>query len=60
MPKLERSASKQTLQGKQKMTAERLCSFKGFENYTNSEANTIIEQLERLAQIVCNHVQNTN
>ena len=60
MPKLDGSVQLKTLQVKQKMTAERLCDFKGFENYTIAEANQVITKLEQVAKVICYHVQNTN
>ncbi|WP_157517949.1 hypothetical protein [Flagellimonas lutaonensis] len=34
-----------------------LKTYKGFEGYSEEEAENIIEQLQKLADIVCNHVQ---
>ena len=60
MSKLKKSVKQKTVQAKEKMTAERLCNFKGFENYTTAEANEVITKLEHLAKVVCYHVQNIN
>lgn len=40
----------------QKMTAERLRTFKGFETYTDQKAKEVIQQLENFAAIIIRHV----
>jgi len=45
---------------KPRMTATRLKSFKGFENYSEEQATSTIKILEEFAQLLCTHIQNTN
>jgi hypothetical protein len=59
MSKLKVSTVKKVLDRNQKMTAERLRNFKGFEKFSNQEAKEVIKKLEHLAAIVCKHVQNS-
>jgi hypothetical protein len=40
-----------------KMSVERLKSFKGFENVSEDEADEIIKNLEQFAEILCKQVQ---
>ncbi len=42
---------------KNKMSVERLKSFKGFENVNEDEADKIIKNLEQFALILCKQVQ---
>ena len=42
---------------KNKMSVERLKSFKGFENVNEDEADKIIKNLEQFAEILCKQVQ---
>lgn len=42
---------------KNKMSVERLKSFKGFENVNEDEADEIIKKLEQFALILCKQVQ---
>ncbi|WP_318311582.1 MULTISPECIES: hypothetical protein [Flagellimonas] len=37
-----------------------LKTYKGFEDYTEEDAEKIVEQLRELADIVCRHVQKGN
>lgn len=59
MSKIKVSTLKKVLDRNQKMTAERLRKFKGFEKFSNQEAKEVIKKLEHLAKIVCKHVQNS-
>jgi len=47
--------SKELLQSK-KMDGDKLRTYKGLEDISNEEANHIIEQLERLARILYQHI----
>ncbi len=40
----------------QKMTVERLKTFKGFETYTDKKAKEVIQQLESYAKIIIKHI----
>jgi HEPN domain-containing protein len=37
-----------------------LKTYEGFEDYTEEDAEKIVEQLQKLANIVCDHVQKTS
>ncbi|WP_452223727.1 hypothetical protein [Lacinutrix chionoecetis] len=45
---------------KKKYKPEWLRKFKGFENYTEEEADKELEKLELLASIMAQHLQNIN
>ena len=47
------------LRKKRKLNTEWLKKHKGFEHHSNEEAELIINQLKRLAYIVCRHIQKT-
>ncbi|WP_281991700.1 hypothetical protein [Aquimarina aggregata] len=40
----------------QKITAERLRTFKGFETYTDEKAKKMIQELEKYARIIIRHI----
>lgn len=40
----------------QKMTVERLRNFKGFETYNDQKAGKVIQELEKYAKIVIQHM----
>ena len=40
----------------QRMTVERLRTFKGFETYTDQKAKETIQQLENFAKIIIRHI----
>ncbi len=47
---------KQRVSRVQKMTVERLKTFKGFETYTDQKAKEAIQQLENFAKIIIRHI----
>jgi len=44
-------------QKNKKFNSEWLKTYEGFENYLEEDAEKIVEQLQALANIVCDHVQ---
>ncbi|MEL6975875.1 MAG: hypothetical protein AAGL29_10835 [Bacteroidota bacterium] len=47
----------QLKQNKRTFNSTWLKTFKGFEGYSEEEAENIIQELQKLANIVCEHVQ---
>lgn len=48
------------IQEKSSFNATWLKEFKGFENYSDKQAEEVINTLQELAQIVCRHIYNTS
>jgi hypothetical protein len=43
-----------------KFSPDWLRSFKGYENFSDNQAETEIKKLEQLSTIICGHIRNTS
>ena len=57
MPKVTKNKKEEK---QSRFNSEWLQKFRGFENYSNEEANRTIKQLEMFADVVCRHFMNTS